>query len=132
VFENVLKKDLQSPEYIGKGKAKAAYIQAVIDEDEASGEDDSLSEDDEMEVEENMDKEEEGEVDGSVEEGDGEEDAEGEREDDSGQGKRCRRIILAQVCALGQSACSAYLWRNTVCKLYRPKRCMHILPPKRC
>jgi hypothetical protein len=85
VFENVLKKDLRSLEYIGKGKGKAkvAYIEPSSDEDEASGKDDSLSEDDEMEVEENVDEEEEAEVDGSMEEGDGEEDVEGEREDGS-------------------------------------------------
>ncbi len=89
VFENALKKDLRSPDYIGKGKgkAKAAYIEPSSDEDEASSEDDSSSDDDEMEVEENVDEEEEGEVDGkvdgNVEEGDGEEDVEEEREDES-------------------------------------------------
>jgi len=68
VFENALKKDLRSPDYIGKGKgkAKAAYIEPSSDEDEASSEDDSSSDDDEMEVEENVDEEEEGEVDGEV------------------------------------------------------------------
>jgi len=38
---------------------------------------------------------------------------------------RYRRIILAQVCALGQSACSVF---NAVCELYQLKRCMWILP----
>src|SRR5882762_8250679 len=89
VFENALKKDLRSPEYIGKGKGKAkvAYIEPSSDEDEASGEDDASSEDDKMEEDENVDEEEESEVDGKVdgtaEEGDGWEDAEGEREDES-------------------------------------------------
>ena len=106
VFENALKKDLRSPEYIGKGKgkAKAAYIEPSSDEDEALGEDDSSSEDDEMEVEENVDKEEEGKVDGSVEEGDREEDAEGEREDESevvGETGGCEDQVHEEMAANG-------------------------------
>jgi len=45
---------------------------------------------------------------------------------------RYRRIILAQVCALGQSACSIYLWlKRCMCALGQ-STCSAYLWPKRC